>query len=642
MEPVQEDTDNPQAILQQAFDAAYHRHNWSEANDLCVRVLKVAPERPDALTLWGMVQGKLGQAQNAAKAYQQAIRCAPFYTDAYFRLGDLAYQHHQLDLAVTLFKQTLILRPDWGSVYPVLAQAAAKQNQTDLAEQIHRCHLVLAGKTVTTSVSLDREIYLTQGNRLYGEKCYDEAVAVYHTALAIDPTFSEVYYNLGQIKRIQGDWQSSLRYYHYAASTRPSWGHAYIHLGDACRELGDPVRAIAYYRLVLTLTPDIAEIYSNLGTSIQGSGGDLSVAEQCFRYAIRLNPRLEGAYISLAAVLLDQYRPMEAVACYEEVLAFNPESVFAQFNRGLVLLMCGDYPRGFPGYEWRFKSGQLDPPNYRSPRWQGEDPRGKTIFIVYEQGFGDALQFVRYADVLADMGAKVVVESRPPLRSLFEKIKTIDHIVCPGDLLPPVDFHISLMSIPMVLGTTTANTPNKVPYLKIDPQRLSAWYPKVAPYAHQLKVGLRWSGSPTNKTNARRSIPFRYLAELVEIPNIAFFSLQKGYASEESLVRPDGMTFLDYTERFEDFEDTGALIDQLDLVITICTSIAHLSGALAKPTWVLLPLIPPDWRWHLGQEESPWYPNVRIFRQNRAGDWAGVIAKVKSALGQFASTQGRG
>jgi hypothetical protein len=258
----------------------------------------------------------------------------------------------------------------------------------------------------------------------------------------------------------------------------------------------------------------------------------------------------------------------------------------------------------------------------------------RILLLHTEQGLGDAIQFIRYLPLVAQRGGRIIIECQAELQRLFQTMDERWQIVVRGQPLPAFDLHCPLLSLPRVFGTDLANVPNIVPYLHADAQDVRRWQHRLAGHSPNVKVGLAWAGSPTHKNDRNRSMKLATLAPLGQLSGVCLFSLQKGAAAAEAKTPPDGMKMIDWTDELYDFADTAALIANLDLVIAVDTAVVHLSGAMGKPVWTLLPFVP-DWRWLLQREDSPWYPSMRLFRQPRIGDWDSVITRVVDALSRW-------
>ncbi len=274
----------------------------------------------------------------------------------------------------------------------------------------------------------------------------------------------------------------------------------------------------------------------------------------------------------------------------------------------------------------------VQPRNIAQPQWNGESLDGKTILLHAEQGFGDTLQFIRYAPQVAKRGGSVIVECPIELSTILRGVEGINRIITKGDSWPSYDVQSSIMSLPLIFGTTPDTIPSQ-PYLSVPPDRIAAWRERLGNPDARHRVGIVWAGRPEHKNDRRRSMRLDQFAPLTEIKSANFFTLQKGPAAAQAATPPPGMSLIDFTSDLHDFVETAALITNLDLVICVDTSIAHLAGAIGKPVWLLLPHAP-DWRWMLNRTDTPWYPTMRLFRQPSPGDWPAVMADVTRALAQ--------
>jgi hypothetical protein len=293
------------------------------------------------------------------------------------------------------------------------------------------------------------------------------------------------------------------------------------------------------------------------------------------------------------------------------------------------LLLRGDFPKGFEQYEWR-RSKICSRRVFTQPEWDGGPFPGKTLLLHAEQGLGDTLHFIRYAPLVRELGGRVVVECQKPLAHLLDSIAGIDALVPEGDPLPPFELHTPLLSLPHLLGTTEATVPAVVPYLSPEPSAVDVWRQRLG-RGEKLKVGLVWAGSPGHKNDRNRSIPFKLLRPLLEMPGIRFFALQVGErASDIEAARLQG-SIDDISPNLNDFADTAAALSMLDLLISVDTAPAHLAGALGRPVWLLLPFSP-DWRWKMDREDSLWYPTMRLFRQPTQSDWLSTIRRIRDEL----------
>jgi Glycosyltransferase family 9 (heptosyltransferase) len=298
----------------------------------------------------------------------------------------------------------------------------------------------------------------------------------------------------------------------------------------------------------------------------------------------------------------------------------------------MLRLLIGDFDRGWVKYEWRWKTESLALPkrNFSQPLWLGAEALdGKAILLHSDQGFGDTIQFCRYVPLVAERGARVILEVPRPLRELMSTLTGAEQIVSSGNPLPDFDMHCPLLSLPLAFGPQLETIPAATPYLRASSQSLMNWDTRLGS-KHHRRIGLVWSGSPTHKNDQNRSIRLSSLLSLLDI-EATFVSLQKDVRDDDVTILKNRSDLLHFGDALENFSDTAALISNLDVVISVDTSVAHLAGALAKPVWVLLPFVP-DWRWLLDRNDSPWYPTARLFRQDDARAWDNVIARVHAAL----------
>jgi hypothetical protein len=320
----------------------------------------------------------------------------------------------------------------------------------------------------------------------------------------------------------------------------------------------------------------------------------------------------------------------EGIACQRKAIALEPDSPEPHNNLAHALLSSGELAEGFGEFEWRWKSAGFEARReFPQPVWNGKDHAG-TVLLTTEQGYGDTIQFIRYAPLVADRCGRVLLQCHRELISLVEGVPGLAQVIPLSAKLPAFDAHCTLLSLPHIFATTLATIPATVPYLKADPASAAAWAAKL-PDDRRLKIGLAWAGNPLHKNDRNRSLPLAALAPLAAVPGAVFFSLQKGAPGEQAKTPPDGMEIIDYMDDVRDFADAAALIANLDLVISVDTVIVHIAGAMAKPVWTLLPFSP-DWRWMLDRSDSPWYPTMRLFRQPAIGDWASVMQSVAAEL----------
>jgi Flp pilus assembly protein TadD len=456
----------------------------------------------------------------------------------------------------------------------------------------------------------------------------------------VRPDLSDAHNNLGISLHALGRPAEAEMNYREALRLRPNYPEAYINLGNTLQALGRPAEAEASCREALRLRPDIPEAHNSLGCALQALGR-AAEAETSYRKAVRLRPNFPEAHNNLGTALNALGRPAEAEANCREALRLRPDDPEAHFTLGHALLLASRFEEGWKEFEWRWQTKQLSgrARNFSAPLWNGEAIGDRVILLHAEQGFGDTLQFCRYVPLIA-CGARIILEVQAPLVRLLSRLPGIMEIVAHGDRLPPFDLHCPLLSLPRAFGTTLDTIPTASPYLSADPTLAAHWRERLAGL-DGLRVGLVWAGSqrlnrPEEASfDHRRSIAIDAMAPLSEASGVNFISLQKYEQTAQATPPPRGMTLHDFTADLHDFEDTAALIVNLDLVISIDTSVAHLAGALGKPVW-LLNRFDTCWRWLLNRDDSPWYRTLRQFRQPGPGDWNSVIREVRDALRRVA------
>lgn len=428
------------------------------------------------------------------------------------------------------------------------------------------------------------------------------------------------------------DYARAIPLYDQAIAANPSSAEAYYRRANALKDLGRLQEALHSYGEAIQRKPDYAYAYCNRGY-VQHRLGLLAESLSSYNNAITLAPTDALAHYNRALLLQDCARWEEALASYAQAIAINPESAEAQYNRALTLLLLGKFHDGWQAFEWRWNNAQRlgigKLKDYEQPLWLGEAPlEGKRLLIHSEQGLGDALQFCRYATLSAALGATVIMETQEPLLGLLSSLEGVSQLIPKGQRVPAFDYHCPLMSLPLAFKTTLETIPASPKYLRSDSGKVAQWHNRLGE-KRRPRIGLTWSGNPNNPVDARRSIA---LADwIAHLPSeFEYFRLQTQLqpADRTTLDATDGIfSFEDFDNGALDFAGTAALCECMDLVITVDTSLAHCSGALGRPTWVLLPFLP-DWRWLLDRSNSPWYPTMRLYRQKSPGEWNEVLARV--------------
>jgi len=466
-----------------------------------------------------------------------------------------------------------------------------------------------------------------------------EAEAMYRQVLAAKPRHPDALHMLGVIADQVGESDVAVKLIRQAIAYRPRFPEAQSNLGIALHGRRQWDEAIAAYRQAIALKPDYGEAHYNLALALYANG-QLDEAIVAYRQATAIRPDYPEALSTLGNALTDKGQLDAAIAAFRQCIALTPDYAVGRHNLGIALLLQGHFAEGWAEYEWRWRTKDFlsSCRNFARPQWDGSPLEGRTILLHDEQGFGDTLQFIRYLPLVSQRGGKIIVECQPAIQRLLQSMAPSHPVVARGQPLPPFDVHCPLLSLPRLFATDLTNIPQGVPYLHPDATEVQVWRDRLTGQSSPLRVGLAWAGSHTHRNDRNRSVKLASLAPLAQVSGVRFISLQKGNAAEEAQSPPAGMDLINVADELKDFADTAALVATLDLVIAVDTSVVHLAGAMGKPVWVLLPFAP-DWRWLLHREDSPWYPTMRLFRQQRIADWEPVTAKLREDLQALAESR---
>lgn len=472
--------------------------------------------------------------------------------------------------------------------------------------------------------------YKNLGNALLNQGKLEDAIAYYQQGIALAPNDAITYYHLGIIFHQQDKLEEAIDCYQKSLAISPDSATVFNNLGNAWQRKGKLEEAIACYQKSLNLDNNQILTYHNLGSALNVQGR-VEEALVSFQQALTLDPNNVESYHNFAIFYQDTRQYKKALACCDRALEIDPNNPEIHWNRALILLKLGDYERGFIEYEWRWQRKQNPPRTLPKPIWDGSDLAGKTLLLQAEQGMGDIIQFIRYVPLLLEQASKIIVECHPPLVKLLKTLKGIEKVVAIGEELPEFDVYIPILSLPRIFQTNVETIPAQIPYLTpLESVRVQL----DKPGKFDLKVGIVWAGNPEHPSDRRRSCSPTYFRQLLNLPNIAFYSLQKGVKASEISQISSSLSLIDLSNQINDFADTAAILAQLDLVITVDTAVAHLAGAIGKAVWVLL-CYNSDWRWLIDREDTPWYPTMRLFRQNNPGNWQEVLERVAKTLTEF-------
>jgi tetratricopeptide (TPR) repeat protein len=530
-----------------------------------------------------------------------------------------ALQTNELERGIRLLDKAIRISPDVAPAYS--NRGVALRDLGRLAEAI-------ASYDKAIALAPDfAEAYNNRGVALSDLRRFDEAIASYDKAIALKPDYIQAHNNRGIALRGLRRFDEALASYDRAIALNKDYAEAHNNRGVALRDLKRFAEALACHERAIALRPEYAEAHSNRGLALKDLNRfDEAIAS--YDRAIALAPRYGEAHNNRGLALRDLNRFDEAIASYDRAIALKPGYADAYFNKSFCYLTMGRLAEGWKFFEYRKR--KPDPIGFRPyarPIWLGgESLAGKTVFLYSEQGLGDTIQFCRYARLVKAEGARVVLSVQDKLVRLLRPLEPAIAIMGEAQAPDAFDFHCPLMSLPLAFGTTPETIPSEPRYLLADPALKAEWAARLPPKTRP-RIGLAWSGNAAHLNDHNRSLDPGLLAPLLPF-DADWFCLQP----ELRDIGPrdwSGITFLG--EALTDFADTAAVIDQLDLVITVDTSVAHLAGALGKQVWILLPFSS-DWRWLLDREDSPWYPSARLFRQRRIDDWPSVIAQVRSEL----------
>jgi Flp pilus assembly protein TadD len=463
-----------------------------------------------------------------------------------------------------------------------------------------------------------------------------EAISVYREAIGLRNDFFEARNNLGIALRAFGQLPEAIELHRSAIELRPDDPRAWNNLGVAYSAMQEPEAAMIAYRKAIAIEPGYAQAFHNLGKAL-ALVDRFDEAIGAFGKAVELRPDFSAAMGDLSNALKHEGRLDEALDTARRAVEMNPESAAAHCRFGLMLLRTGELERGWAEYEWRYRISI--PWSFPQPRWEGDDLRGRTLLLHADQGLGDSVQFVRYAPMIAARGGRVLLRCQRQLARLFNAFPGVEQTFSEDDPLPDFDLQCPLISLPVAFGTRLETIRSTGPYLRANPSLVRAWNAKIDAEDRRLKVGLVWAGHPSHSNDEHRSTTLASFAPLAQCGEIAFYSLQVGQAAVELNIPPAGMHIIDLTGEINDFADTAALIENLDLVIAVDTSTAHVAAALGKPVWMVLPFVA-EWRWLIGRPDTPWYPTMGLFRQPKLDDWEGAIGQLIEPLRALALRSG--
>ncbi|KVN21083.1 MULTISPECIES: tetratricopeptide repeat protein [unclassified Burkholderia] len=682
------DPDHPEA-LHLLGAVRFQQGRLDDAEPLMRRSVEHRPA-PLALANYSAVLAGLGRACDALARLDEALAINPAHPRALYQRAGLLAQLARHDDARAAYDRLLERTPGFADGYVKRSDTLRALGRFDAALADCDRAVALAGRTFDAmrarglalralgrfgdaADSYGHALALTPGSAdvlfLRGVAYLDlhepeRALADFNAAIAASPGFVDAIFNSSIALDQLGRHDDALARCERALAIEPRHAHALANRGNAASHLGRHGDAVDSYARALDVEPDSVGVLCNYASALMRVDRHRDAHRACDR-ALALAPHDPHASLTRARVRLETHRYDEALDDLTRAIAVAPREKLAHFHRGNALralrrheearqayadaididpdyapahcmraflcLSIGDFEAGWAEYEWRWRDSQLDGSrrDFAQPRWtRGMPLDGRTILLYHEQGLGDTLQFCRYVPRVKALGARVVVEAPVELKTLFATLDGVDALVARGEPLPPFDLHCPLLSLPLELRTDLSSIPADVPYLRADPVRVERWRMRLGA-SGRPRVGLVWSGNPLHVNDRNRSMTLADLLPLLD-DRYEWVSLQK-------VMRDDDRPALDASpvrfvgDELADFADTAALVEAMDAVISVDTSVAHLAGALGRPLAVMLPHTP-DFRWLLDRDDSPWYPGARLFRQPEGGEWASVVERVRGAL----------
>jgi FkbM family methyltransferase len=597
----------------------YQTGNYLEAEAIFRQVVQQHPQQAEALFWLALIADQLGRPLDSIAYYEQVIRLQPTSAEAHGNLGSVFMKVGRLEDAIAHHRESLRLSQNSAKAHYNLAIALYQNNQVEEAIDHYRQAIASMPDYANAHHNL--------GMALYKQGQVEAALQHYRRAVELEPNHTSARNSLGVALYQQGQLEAAIEQYQQALAISPGYISAHDNLGIALKQQQKLTEAAVHFQQAIALNPHYANAYINLSNTLREMGR-FEEAIVHAQEAIRLQPSNADAHNTYGCILVDLGQFEEAIVAFEAAIQHRPDFADAHLNLGLVLLQLGHFQRGFVEYHWRWSTAQCPDLRYTNALWKGAELHGKTILLTAEQGFGDTIQFARYAPLVAQRGGRVVIACQKPLVRLLSTVPGVSQCVDRDKDDVETHTHTPLLELPLIFGTTLDTIPAQVPYVSPPPD--SSLKLKVPPQT-RLKVGFVWATNPNNSTSLKRSCPLSHFLSLLDVPGIALYSLQKDAPEADRALLNSEERIQNLAEQLSDFADTAAAIAQLDLVITVDTAVAHLSGALGKPTWTLLPAIP-DWRWLLNREDSPWYPTMRLFRQSQPNDWAELFTRVITAL----------
>ncbi len=577
-----------------------------------------------ALCEAGFRQMQAGRHLDAQLCCRQALALDPSHADTLHLMGLLSFHAKQNDHALEWISRAIGQQPktdyltSLGNVLANLGRHEEALKAFDKAVQLN---------------PLDADLWRNLGNALVDVERPADAILSFQHALKLNPRHWDAASKAGHLLHERERLEEALACFNLCDELQPNDFQTLHWRALVLRKLKRPEEALADNKRALALDPANADTLCNIGNALRTLGRN-EEALSWFDRSLELQPNSRAILTNKAIALVDLRRFDEAFAAYRRAIAIEPGHPVPVWNLALLQMLTGDFEAGWAGREARWRIPELSShyPKFSQPMWLGNEPiDGKTILINFDEGLGDTIHFARYVPMVAERGARVILVVQDALHPLLSSLKGVSLCLpLSTSERPAFDMYCPVSSLPLAFGTTLQTIPSQTPYLPAPAQTLvRAWEERLGP-RNRLRVGLVWSGNPKHDNDHNRSIPLRLMAQILDV-DASFVSLQKDLRPDDSATLVKHPEIVDLTAHLTDFAETAALVSCLDLVITVDTSIAHLAGALGRPTWILLPYTP-DYRWLLDRDDSPWYPTMRLFRQSETREYAGVLERVRTEL----------
>lgn len=567
--------------------------------------------------------------REAIEKYELALPLLSYKADILYLLGTAYMQVGSIELGLNRLEQSLIENPKNPAVYNNIASAL---NTLGLHEKsINYSDMAILIKNNYAGA------YNNRGVSNYYLYHLDAALIDFNKAIELDHSQSDFFNNRANVLIKLKRHEDSLSDYKSALRINPVNSDFYNNMGNLLVELRRFDEALDSFKKSINLKADNADAYSNIGNLFRLLN-DFYNAIEYIKKSIEINPKNAEAFNNIANIYKDLGLVDESMAFYEKALELEPNRSEVLWDKSLLHILKGEYIQGWELYESRLKINSFQDQHYdfTEPRWFGQfDIANKKVFVYSEQGLGDVIQFCRYLPLVAVRCSELIVEVPEQLYSIMHSLDCKMTIIIKGELRPQFDCYCAIVSLPYAFKTTLSSIPDKVPYLYSDPLKVQNW-DKILGLRKRFRVGLVWSGSEQQKNDRNRSIPLERFVSLLH-PDVEYHSLQKEYRTHDIGVLNNHPVIIQHQDDLMDFSDTAALIDHMDLIISVCTSVAHVAGAMNKPVWILVNYSS-DYRWLLDREDSPWYPSALLFRQKEIGDWTSVLHTIYESTHSIVKT----